>query len=596
MQKTVEILLVGALLIGAPLLQAQSSNKVWFVTWNGKPTPSGDVSAQAVSSDGTASVVLSGAASFVSQTNFLPLNSPYDIAVDPAMGKVYVLDNNVQGLTPEYIYSFNLAGTPAQIAASAQIIYTMAVPQADVTANIYPLVSGIALDPVNHWLYFNQIDITAGTNSYVGRLDLASSSNSNVHASNGGNPAFHQYYTGQVPGQGPIALDATNIYIGAINGLAGNSGIFAAPRSGSGTFSEIVTISTNDTSFTNGFTGGIASDPQDHLIYYLTFTAGGYTSYNFNTNQNALWVYDTVGHASKKVHGGYPGYPDNMAVDPANGRYYFTLGRDGTSYPPQSNYQAIYTGTLDSTNAPTLFYTPQLSGQDTSGQINAGNVALQGIFVEDSPTLGSVKSTATYAAKGAPVILASSLTAGDPSSTLLAGATVAITGGTFAGDGDALVAVTNGTAITASYVGSTETLTLSGSDTVSNYQQVLRTVAFSSTNSDPTQGGIYLARTITWIVNDGSLSSPVATNTLTLLSGNAPAANRMAITTATNGWLLLFTGVPSQPYVVQSAASVNGPWSDLSTAITSIPSGLVQYNDQTPPLPKTRFYRARTGP
>jgi hypothetical protein len=85
MQKTVEILLIAALLAGAPLLHAQSSNKVWFVTWNGKPTPSSDVSAQAVSSDGSAAAVSSSAAgSFISQTNFSSLNSPYDIAVDPA--------------------------------------------------------------------------------------------------------------------------------------------------------------------------------------------------------------------------------------------------------------------------------------------------------------------------------------------------------------------------------------------------------------------------------------------------------------------------------------------------------------------------------
>jgi hypothetical protein len=74
------------------------------------------------------------------------------------------------------------------------------------------------------------------------------------------------------------------------------------------------------------------------------------------------------------------------------------------------------------------------------------------------------------------------------------------------------------------------------------------------------------------------------------------AANWMAITTATNGWLLLFTGVSNQPYVVQSADSVNGPWSDLSSVLTSSASGLVQYNDQTLTLPKTRFYRVRPGP
>jgi len=600
MQKSVKYLLVAAFLLAAPLLHAQLStqvsNKVWFVTWNGKPTPGSDVSVQSLATAGNASGIAPGAANdFVSQTNVPSLNSPYDIAVDPAMGKVYVLDNNVQGVTPEYIYSFNLAGTPAQIAASAQVIYTMPVPQADVTANFYPLLSGIALDPVNHYLFFNQIDVKTGTNSYVGRLDLVTSTNSDIHSSTNGNPAVHQYYIGQVPGQGPIALDATNIYIGAINGSAGNSGIFAAPRSGAGVFSEIVTISTNDVTFTNGFAGGIASDPQDHLLYYLTYN-GGYVNFNFNTNQNAIWAYDTVGHASKKIHSGYQGYPDNMTIDPANGQYYFTLGRDGTGNVNPSNYQAIYTGTLASTNAPALFYTPQLGGQDVAGQINAGNVALQGIYVEDSPTLGSVTSTAAYAAKAVPVTLVPGLTVTDASSTLLVGATVAIVGGTFAGDGDKLAAVTNGTAITASYNSSTETLLLSGGDTVSNYQQVLRTVAFSSTNSDPTLGGTDLVRTITWAVTDGYLSSAIYTNTLGLLPTNAPALNRVAILTGTNGWLMLFTGVPSQQYVIQSAPAPNGPWTDLSSVLTASASGFIQYNDQTISPPTIRFYRVRTGP
>ncbi len=596
MRKSVKYLLVASLLFGAPLLYAQVSNKVWFVTWNGQPTPSSDVSGMAIASGGSGSGVASGsAASFVSQTNFSSLNSPYDIAVDPAMGKVYVLDNNVQGVKPEYIYSFNLNGTPAQIAASAQIIYTMPFSQADVSAGLYPLLSGIALDPVNHYLFFNQIDVTTGTNSYVGRLDLATASNSDIHSSTGANPVVHQYYIGQIPGQGPIALDATNIYIGAINGSAGNSGIFAAPRNGTGAFSEIVEISTNDVTFTNGFAGGIASDTQDHLIYYLTFNAG-YVNYNFNTNQNALWAYDTVGHTSKKVHSGYSGFPDNMTIDPANGQYYFTLGRDGTGNVNPSNNQAIYTGTLGSTNAPNLFYTPQLGGQDVAGQLNAGNVALQGIYVEDSPALGSVTSTATYAAKAAPVTLVSGLAVTDASSTLLAGATVAIVGGVFTGDGDKLAAVTNGTAITASYNGSTETLVLVGGDTVSNYQQVLRTVAFSSTNSDPTRGGLDLTRTITWTVTDGYLSSIIYTNTLPFLPPNAPATNHVAIMTATNSWLLLFTGIPSQLYVIQSADAANGPWTDLSSDLTANASGFVQYVDPTIPLPKIRFYRVRTGP
>jgi len=72
--------------------------------------------------------------------------------------------------------------------ADAHLGRPMPVPAADVTANLYPLISGLALDPINHLLYFNQIDLTTGTNSYIGRLDLATSSKSNTNSVNGANP------------------------------------------------------------------------------------------------------------------------------------------------------------------------------------------------------------------------------------------------------------------------------------------------------------------------------------------------------------------------------------------------------------------------
>ena len=64
-----------------------------------------------------------------------------------------------------------------------------------------------------------------------------------------------------------------------------------------------------------------------------------------------------------------------------------------------------------------------------------------------------------------------------------------ITGGTFAGDGDVLAANTAGTSITASYNSTTETLTLTGSDTLAHYQPVLDSVTFSSTSDNPTNFG-----------------------------------------------------------------------------------------------------------
>lgn len=575
-------------------LRGQTSNRVWFVACNGQPTPSSDVSVQSVVTDGSANTLPGGtAAYFVSQTNFTSFNSPYDVAVDPAMGKAYVLDNNAQNSAPEYIYSFNLAGTPAQIAASATVLYTMPVPAADVTANVYPLIAGLALDPVNHLLYFNQVDFTTGTNSCIGRLDLATSIKSDLYSANNGNPLLHAYNVGQIPGQGPISLDTTNIYLGAINGRTGNSGVYVAPRDGGGAFAEIVGVSTNDVTFTNGLVSGVGSDPADHFIYYLTYNAGDING-SFNLGQNAVWVYNTAAHTQTKIASGYPGYPDNLAVDPANGRYYFTLGPDGTRYPPATNYQAIYTSNLGTTYVPTLLYTPALSGLDNAGGLDAGYVALPGIYVEDAPALGSL-STTIYLAGGAAVTLSPGLVTSDPSSTALMGATVTINGGIFANDGDTLAAVTNGTAITATYNASTETLTLSGNDTLANYQQVLRTVGLSSSNPDPTHGGIYPTRSITWSVTDGVLASPAATSLVTLLTAPAPATNRISFVVTAGGLILLYTGAASQNYVVQSAASLSGTWTDLSPVLTANAAGLIAYNGLSLPRFGNRFYRVRTA-
>jgi hypothetical protein len=147
---------------------------------------------------------------------------------------------------------------------------------------------------------------------------------------------------------------------------------------------------------------------------------------------------------------------------------------------------------------------------------------------------------------------------------------------------------------TANYDASTGTLTLSGSDTLAGYQLVLRTVAFNSTNSDPTQGGRYPARTIAWTLNDGGLSSSAAITTVAMLP--RPPENEVAIAAATNSWLLIFSGTPGQDYKVQFADAVNGPWADLSSVVTADSGGVVEYNDPTLPPSPMRFYRVRTAP
>jgi len=73
-------------------------------------------------------------------------------------------------------------------------------------------------------------------------------------------------------------------------------------------------------------------------------------------------------------------------------------------------------------------------------------------------------------------------------------ASVSIGTGFFAGD--VLMAVTTGTAITASYNAGTGALSLSGTDSPADYQQVLRSVTFSSTSQNPTNFGADISRTI----------------------------------------------------------------------------------------------------
>ena len=86
------------------------------------------------------------------------------------------------------------------------------------------------------------------------------------------------------------------------------------------------------------------------------------------------------------------------------------------------------------------------------------------------------------------------------------------------GASEVLSAVTTNTNITASY--NNGILTLTGSDTVANYQTVLRSIAYNNTATIPNT----TARNIEFVVNDGSLNSTVATTTLAI---NIPTTSNL---------------------------------------------------------------------
>ena len=152
--------------------------------------------------------------------------------------------------------------------------------------------------------------------------------------------------------------------------------------------------------------------------------------------------------------------------------------------------------------------------------------------LDAAPTLSTVATNVGFTESGSPVTLSGNLSVADPDGTIMTSATVSIAGGAFVGDGDVLGFSTTGTSITASYDSTTETLTLSGSDTLAHYQQVLDSVTFVTPSHNPADFGADPSRTITWMVaDDFNVHSAAATTTVNVTTVNdAPTLTSVAST------------------------------------------------------------------
>jgi hypothetical protein len=141
---------------------------------------------------------------------------------------------------------------------------------------------------------------------------------------------------------------------------------------------------------------------------------------------------------------------------------------------------------------------------DGSGSNNLSTAVTSQInitAVNDAPALSGITTTVSYTESGAGTLLSGAIAVSDPDNTVLASASVNISAGFTTGD--TLAANVAGTSITAHYDATVGRLTFTGSDTLAHYQQVLRTVTYSSTSNNPTDSGLHPSRTIDWQVNDG---------------------------------------------------------------------------------------------
>ena len=150
--------------------------------------------------------------------------------------------------------------------------------------------------------------------------------------------------------------------------------------------------------------------------------------------------------------------------------------------------------------------TPPLgSGQDqgSGGPLSgSATITLNITKLVDAPVLSTPPAlNAQFTENGAtPVVVDNGFTLTDADDDNIHSARVAITGNFLAGD---LLAVdTAGTNITASYNAITGELTLTGEDTKDNYQQVLRSLSYSTPSDDPTLNTTRPTRTLTYTVYD----------------------------------------------------------------------------------------------
>lgn len=135
------------------------------------------------------------------------------------------------------------------------------------------------------------------------------------------------------------------------------------------------------------------------------------------------------------------------------------------------------------------------------------------VALNDPPVVTTSAGTTAFFEDGSAVVIDNALIVTDTNDTNLESATVTITNLQDTGL-ETLTANTGGTAINANYAA--PTLTLTGTDTLANYQQVLRSVAYDNASQNPNT----TARVISFVANDGSANSTPATKTVSVTAVN----------------------------------------------------------------------------
>jgi 3-deoxy-D-manno-octulosonate 8-phosphate phosphatase KdsC-like HAD superfamily phosphatase len=204
----------------------------------------------------------------------------------------------------------------------------------------------------------------------------------------------------------------------------------------------------------------------------------------------------------------------------------------------------------------------------------------------DKPEINLTIATVNYTENDAPKVLDNALTLSDIDDTEIDGAVVTISGNYVQGED---VLSYGGAAFTPVFNPLLGTLTFSGSSLIADYEQALREVRFENTSEAPST----LDRTISFVVNDGSIDSDVQTVTVELT-----AMNDKPVVTLTPGSIAFQEGDPILP--IDAALVVTDVDDDiLKSASVSIRDNYIGGEDSlyvVTPIPEIATnYNATTG-
>jgi Ca2+-binding RTX toxin-like protein len=534
---------------GVSVFGLKPTGQLWFTAEGGD----GDTRIVRINNDGSSQTVHIDNSPV---TDPLPSSFQADVGLDTAAGFYF-------GLTNSGTFGDNAILVRGAIGSGATPVTVVDFPDT-------VIVNGIQVDAINNRIYIGYQDgsgsapANTGIRQYsynpltgaVSDLGFLVTSATDTRGQEGGFDLLDPR---------DFALDSSIgrlFYTELLTGGAASIGLFRLDLSSPNTTTQLVSQAQFPDDGSNGYIYDVEVDQTTDLVYFTTQSQAPSPDGGYNASQNAIWYISenaSSGTAVKVTLVGAVGatfYPGDMTFDQSARQLYVESEEGGGG----STDDVIYVFQLDGAGTTaTLVNTFSPNPAFVSAGAN-----LQGMVFSQLATLSGLSATASQAVEqGSNVTLltgAPSIT--DVDGDHLSSATVQITGGKFSsnesstaddhlghGAGGAISGLIGGTNITLSWDAATSTLTLTGYDTLANYQTALANIRYWATGDNPTNYGLNTNRTITWTISDGTPDVPggainSGTTTITLSAVNdAPVNGTVSSATGNEDTAIAVTGL-----------------------------------------------------